>query len=129
MRLQNWRQPMPAGKLVARRVFAGAAATTMAAALFAIGIVGHGQRVEASAATPGAHDVIVHLFEWPWSSVASECTTQLGPKGFGAVQVSPPEEHVVLPGRGYPWWQDYQPVSYQLTSRRGDRAAFANMVN
>jgi alpha-amylase len=52
----------------------------------------------------------------------------LGPKGFGAVQVSPPQEHVVLPGSGYPWWQDYQPVSYQLTTRRGDRAAFAAMV-
>jgi alpha-amylase len=77
---------------------------------------------------PGARDVIVHLFQWPWASVASECTTVLGPKGFGAVQVSPPQEHVVLPGNGFPWWQDYQPVSYQLTSRRGDRAGFAEMV-
>jgi alpha-amylase len=82
----------------------------------------------ASAASPGPHDVIVHLFEWPWASIASECTTELGPKGFGAVQVSPPQEHVELPSQGYPWWQDYQPVSYQLTTRRGDRAAFASMV-
>jgi alpha-amylase len=82
----------------------------------------------ASAASPGAKDVIVHLFEWPWASVATECSTQLGPKGFGGVQVSPPQEHVVLPGQGYPWWQDYQPVSYQLNTRRGDRAAFASMV-
>ena len=79
-------------------------------------------------ANPGPHDVIVHLFQWPWASIASECTNVLGPKGFGAVQVSPPQEHVVLPGHGYPWWQDYQPVSYQLVSRRGDRAAFAAMV-
>jgi alpha-amylase len=71
-------------------------------------------------------DVIVHLFEWPWASVASECTDVLGPKGFAAVQVSPPQEHVVL--QGFPWYQDYQPVSYQLNSRRGDRAAFASMV-
>jgi len=82
----------------------------------------------ASAASPGSKDVIVHLFEWPWASVATECTSQLGPKGFGGVQVSPPQEHVVLPGQGYPWWQDYQPVSYQLSTRRGDRAAFASMV-
>jgi alpha-amylase len=82
----------------------------------------------ASPASPGSKDVIVHLFQWPWASVANECTTVLGPKGFGGVQVSPPQEHVVLPGRGYPWWQDYQPVGYQLSSRRGDRAAFANMV-
>ncbi len=83
----------------------------------------------ASSASPGAKDVIVHLFEWPWASIASECVNVLGPKGFGGVQVSPPQEHVVLPGNGFPWWQDYQPVSYQLVSRRGDRAAFANMVS
>lgn len=82
----------------------------------------------ASPASPGERDVIVHLFQWPWASIASECVNVLGPKGFGGVQVSPPQEHVVLPGQGYPWWQDYQPVSYQLTSRRGDRAAFAAMV-
>ncbi|MFD0593783.1 alpha-amylase family glycosyl hydrolase [Catellatospora coxensis] len=79
-------------------------------------------------ANPGNRDVIVHLFQWPWASIANECATVLGPKGFGAVQVSPPQEHVVLSGQSYPWWQDYQPVSYQLVSRRGDRAAFANMV-
>ena len=28
-------------------------------------------------------DVIVHLFEWPWASVAAECQNVLGPKGFG----------------------------------------------
>ena len=77
---------------------------------------------------PAERDVIVHLFEWPWDSVAAECTEVLGPRGFGGVQVSPPQEHVVLPERGFPWWQDYQPVSYQLVSRRGDRAAFAAMV-
>jgi alpha-amylase len=86
------------------------------------------EQAAASPASPGSKDVIVHLFQWPWASIANECTTVLGPKGFGGVQVSPPQEHVVLPGRGYPWWQDYQPVSYQLTSRRGDRAEFASMV-
>lgn len=79
-------------------------------------------------ANPGNRDVIVHLFQWPWASIASECTNVLGPEGFGAVQVSPPQEHVVLPERHYPWWQDYQPVSYNLVSRRGDRAGFASMV-
>lgn len=34
----------------------------------------------------------------------------------------------MLSGSGYPWWQDYQPVSYQLNTRRGNRAAFASMV-
>jgi alpha-amylase len=77
----------------------------------------------------GPPDTIVHLFEWNWPSIGRECTSVLGPQGYGAAQVSPPQEHVVLPDRGYPWWQDYQPVSYQLGSRRGDRAAFAAMVS
>ncbi|BCJ48670.1 alpha-amylase [Actinoplanes sp. NBRC 14428] len=111
-----------------RPVVAAAATTLLATALLAVGAAHRGDRAEASPASPGAKDVIVHLFEWPWSSVANECTTVLGPKGFGGVQVSPPQEHVVLPSAGYPWWQDYQPVSYQLTTRRGDRAAFAGMV-
>jgi alpha-amylase len=75
---------------------------------------------------------IVHLFQWRWSSIAQECETTLGPNGWGGVQVSPPQEHVVLPfaeGAAYPWWQDYQPVSYRLDrTRRGTRAEFVDMV-
>src|SRR5262249_35417817 len=71
-------------------------------AVSAVVVSGRGQEpAQAKAdANPGPRDVIVHLFEWPWASVASECTNVLGPKGFGAVQVSPPQEHVVLPGSG-----------------------------
>ncbi|MCP2260557.1 alpha-amylase [Streptoalloteichus tenebrarius] len=72
-------------------------------------------------------DVIVQLFQWNWASVARECRDVLGPRGYGAVQVSPPQEHVVVAGR--PWWQDYQPVSYRIDSRRGDREAFRSMVD
>ena len=68
--------------------------------------------------------VFVQLFEWRWSDVARECETYLGPKGFAAVQISPPQEHVVLPSQGYPWWQSYQPVSYKLESRMGTREQF-----
>jgi alpha-amylase len=80
---------------------------------------------------------MVQLFQWKWADVARECETVLGPKGFGAVQVSPPQEHIVLPDAGqggYPWWQDYQPVSYPgsgfatLTTRRGDATAFRDMI-
>ncbi|MEV0083268.1 alpha-amylase family protein [Saccharopolyspora sp. NPDC050642] len=71
---------------------------------------------------------IIQMFQWPWDSIAQECTSFLGPKGFGAVQVSPPQEHVVLADAGHPWYQDYQPVSYQLQSRRGNREQFAAMV-
>ncbi|GGQ58878.1 carbohydrate-binding module family 20 domain-containing protein [Couchioplanes azureus] len=104
-----------------------AAVTVLLAAALAAACSGR-ERAEASMEPSGARDVIVHLFAWPWASVAGECTRVLGPKGYGGVQVSPPQEHVVLPGKGYPWWQDYQPVSYRLTSRRGDREAFAAMV-
>ncbi|MEY9213123.1 alpha amylase C-terminal domain-containing protein [Thermobifida halotolerans] len=84
----------------------------------------------AHAAPSGDRDVIVHLFQWRWESVAEECESTLGPNGFGAVQVSPPQEHVVLSGQGYPWWQDYQPVSYRLDqTRRGTRADFVDMVD
>ena len=72
------------------------------------------------------HGVIVHLFQWPWESVGRECAV-LGPAGVAAVQISPPQEHRVLPGN--PWYADYQPVSYQLTSRRGDRVAFSAMIS
>ncbi|MFF5171810.1 alpha-amylase family protein [Micromonospora sp. NPDC000089] len=78
----------------------------------------------AAAATSGAKKVIVQLFEWNWTSVASECTNVLGPKGYGYVQVSPPQEHVNLG----PWWVSYQPVSYRIESRKGTRAQFQSMV-
>ena len=72
--------------------------------------------------------VTVHLFEWMWEDVARECETILGPQGYRAVQISPPQEHVVTSDYGFPWWQRYQPVSYQLTSRSGDRTQLINMV-
>lgn len=68
--------------------------------------------------------VIVHLFEWSWDAIAQECENFLGPKGFCGVQVSPPNEHI----QGGAWWTRYQPVSYKLESRSGNREQFANMV-
>ncbi|GAB3246631.1 alpha-amylase [Chitinimonas naiadis] len=73
-----------------------------------------------------AGDVFVHLFEWKWTAVASECETQLGPKGYKAVQISPPQEDIT----GNQWWTRYQPVSYSIDqSRSGTRAEFIDMVN
>jgi alpha-amylase len=75
-----------------------------------------------------AGDVFVHLFEWKWTDVAAECEGVLGPAGFRAVQISPPQEHVVLAGS--PWWIRYQPVSYSIDrSRGGTRAQFIDMVS
>jgi alpha-amylase len=74
----------------------------------------------------GPRTAMVHLFEWKWDDVATECETVLGPGGWAAVQVSPPQEHAQLPG--HPWYERYQPVSYALESRSGTRAQFAAMV-
>lgn len=76
-----------------------------------------------------AGDVFVHLFEWKWTDIATECENVLGPHGFRAVQVSPPQEHSLEPPN-YPWSERYQPVSYSIDrSRSGTRAEFIDMVN
>lgn len=79
-----------------------------------------------------AGDVFVHLFEWRWSDIARECEVWLGPKGYKAVQISPPSEHAIITSGGafYPWWQRYQTVSYKLdVSRSGTAVELADMVS
>ncbi|MEU9028271.1 carbohydrate-binding module family 20 domain-containing protein [Streptomyces sp. NPDC048383] len=83
------------------------------------------QAPQARAAAPGERDVTAVLFEWRFDSVAKACTDSLGPAGYGYVQVSPPQEHV----QGSQWWTSYQPVSYKIAGRLGDRAAFKAMVD
>jgi alpha-amylase len=74
-----------------------------------------------------AGDVFVHLFEWKWTDIASECEQYLGPAGFHAVQVSPPQEHSVQPS--HTWSERYQPVSYSFArSRSGTGVELADMV-
>src|SRR6185503_2027017 len=75
-----------------------------------------------------AGDVFVHLFEWKWTDIATECESVLGPAGFHAVQISPPQEHSLTPNRD--WSQRYQPVSYSIErSRSGTAVEFVDMVN
>ena len=77
--------------------------------------------------SPGSDPrVTVHLFEWRWDDVAAECEQFLGPMGYSAVQVSPATESAIVEGR--PWYEKYQPASYQIGNRSGDRAAFIDMV-
>ena len=86
--------------------------------------------------------VIAQMFEWDWDSVAAECTSFLGPAGYGFVQgkvkkknsVSrriKTDEMMLLPRssltcfpvvspaqehvQGAEWWTDYQPVSCYLS--------------
>ncbi|CAM5661557.1 carbohydrate-binding module family 20 domain-containing protein [Streptomyces griseomycini] len=79
----------------------------------------------AQADPPGDKDVTAVMFEWNFDSVAKACTDDLGPAGYGYVQVSPPNERV----QGPQWWTAYQPVSYRIGTRLGDRTAFKNMVD
>ncbi|KAH9896766.1 glycoside hydrolase [Cubamyces lactineus] len=82
----------------------------------------------------GNKDVIIQMFQWTWDSIAAECTSFIGPAGYGFVQgktgASPcltlcELEHI----QGSQWWTDYQPVSYTLTSKRGNRTEYANMIS
>lgn len=90
----------------------------------------------ATARRAAAGDVQVNLFEWNWPSIAMECTTVLGPGGYGGVQVAPPQDSTKRTELGngsdtilHPWWEVYQPVDYNLTSRMGTEAQFRSMVS
>ncbi|WP_327362947.1 carbohydrate-binding module family 20 domain-containing protein [Streptomyces sp. NBC_01296] len=107
---------MPARAVRAATLFA---ATALAAAALT------GPAPQAVAAAPGDKDVTAVLFEWRFESVAKACSDALGPAGYGYVQVSPPQEHI----QGSQWWTSYQPVSYKIAGRLGDRAAFKAMVD
>ncbi|MDH6543325.1 carbohydrate-binding module family 20 domain-containing protein [Streptomyces sp. SPB4] len=97
---------------------------SLAAVVALAGAVLGVQAPQAQAVAPGGKDVTAVLFEWRFDSVAAACTSTLGPAGYGYVQVSPPQEHI----QGPQWWTSYQPVSYRIAGRLGDRAAFQRMV-
>ncbi|GAA2320667.1 alpha-amylase [Streptomyces caniferus] len=101
------------------RVLGGALAGVLAAAGLATFAPWSSQ-----AAPPGEKTVTATLFEWKYADVAKTCGDQLGPAGYGYVEVSPASEHI----QGDQWWTSYQPVSYKIAGRLGDRSAFASMV-
>ncbi|KAG8892461.1 hypothetical protein FRC00_012031, partial [Tulasnella sp. 408] len=98
--------------------------TTKTTALWLLALAGVSTPRPARRAPTTTKTIIVQMFEWTWDSIAAECTAFLGPAGYGYVQVSPPAEHI----QGSQWWTDYQPVSYTLTSKRGNRSQFSNMI-
>ncbi|OTF78639.1 Group 4 mite allergen-like protein (alpha amylase), partial [Euroglyphus maynei] len=63
---------------------------------------------------------------WKYDDIGDECERFLGPYGYGGVQVSPVNEHAILDRR--PWYERYQPVSYDLRTRSGDEQQFRRMV-
>jgi alpha-amylase len=69
------------------------------------------------------------------AAVAAECTNVLGPAGYDSVQVAPPQNSLKRTSLGngsdtvlHPWWEVYQPVTYDLTSRMGNEQQFQAMV-
>jgi alpha-amylase len=104
------------------RIIAATGFAVVAALLYP---VVHTSSVANAAATP--NDAIANLWQWPWTSVSSECTNVLGPAGYGAVQVAPPEDSISV--ANHPWWDVYQPAAYDLGSRFGNRTQFASMVS
>lgn len=102
------------------RVLGGALAGVLAAAGLATFAPWSSQ-----ATPPGEKTVTATLFEWKYADVAKACTDELGPAGYGYVEVSPASEHI----QGNQWWTSYQPVSYRIAGRLGNRAAFASMVS
>jgi alpha-amylase len=115
-----------------RWVVLGTAAATAAALVTAVGVV---QALADPPSQAPNGDVVANLFEWNWPSVANECKTVLGPAGYGAVQVAPPQDSLKRTELGngsdtilHPWWEVYQPVDYNLTSRMGDENQFKSMV-
>ncbi|NP_001003729.1 AmyAc_bac_euk_AmyA and Aamy_C domain-containing protein precursor [Danio rerio] len=91
-------------------------------AIFGLGFAQHNPN------TKNGRTSIVHLFEWRWADIAEECERYLAPNGYGGVQISPPSEHVKLTNPWHPWWQRYQPISYNLCSRSGTEAELKDMI-
>ncbi len=79
----------------------------------------------AQALTFNPRDTSVQMFRWRWNDIAKECTNWLGPQGFGAVQVSPPQASL----NNSSWWNVYQPVNFvNLTGPMGTEQQFKDMV-
>ncbi|XP_065336314.1 alpha-amylase A-like [Cloeon dipterum] len=96
------------------------------AALLAVASVAHGQY---DLHTWPNRSTIVHLFEWRWEDVARECEDYLAPNNFAGIQLSPVADHLRCDERGRPWWEVYQPLAYEIGTRSGSEADFADMVS
>ena len=74
-----------------------------------------------------AKDVTANLFEYNFDSIASDCTNVLGPDGYAAVQVAPPQDSYDQPN--HYWWDVYQPADYSIGGRLGTEAEFQSMIS
>ena len=121
---------LPPTRLLRRR------AALVAAAALAVGMTLTATSADANSRhhrtdEPG---VTANLWEWNWNSVKDECKT-LHQLGYDGVQVAPPQDSVKRTALGngsdtvlHPWWEVYQPVDYNLSSRMGTEDQFKKMV-
>ena len=122
---------------VHRRLAAMAAVLLLGTGLSTLAAGPAQARQAAAAARPApVRNVVANLWEWNWHSVAQECKNVLGPNGYSGVQVAPPQDSVKRQHLGdgsdtvlHPWWEVYQAVDYNLTSRMGGEAQFRSMVS
>ena len=80
----------------------------------------------------GQKGAIVELFGWPYADVEKECG-MLAQAGYMGVKVFPPQEHLFSnewpqEGELNPWYFIYQPTSYRLHSRNGNRRDLASLI-
>lgn len=73
-----------------------------------------------------APDSIVALFGWKWLDIIYEVPF-LAQHGYDAIKIYPPQEFALRTGN--PWWEVYQPVSYELSSFYGTKEDFIKMLD
>lgn len=81
----------------------------------------------------GQKGAIIEMFGWPYDDIAKECEF-IGKAGYLGIKVFPPQEAIfsfttVENGELNPWYFIYQPVSYKLHSRSGNRFQLKNMID
>jgi alpha-amylase len=81
----------------------------------------------------GQKGAIIEMFGWLYDDIAKECEF-IGKAGYLGVKIFPPQEAIfsfstVENGELNPWYFIYQPVSYKLHSRNGNRSQLKNMID
>lgn len=80
----------------------------------------------------GQKGSIVEFFGWPFNDIKKECKF-ISRAGYMGVRTSPPSENIesyeqVEDGELNPWYFIYQPVSYRIISRMGNRKELIDLI-
>lgn len=71
-------------------------------------------------------EIIVHLADWRFDDIGTECEAILWKAGYAAVLVSPVHEPPDM--KKMPWYERYQVYSYNITTRSGDAVDLQRMT-